>query len=131
MNAGSGLPYTTLDIIDGSIVGGFNGSRLPWTLTMDARLDKDIAITNKEKKKAYLNVYIQVLNVLNTANIMGVHATTGDPEFDGKLVTDEFQKQIASQTDEQAYRDLYSVYTSYPWFYSQPRRIRIGASFNF
>lgn len=140
--AGSGTPYTrqlnatnvsggTSSRIDGSI----NGSRLPWQFKIDARLDKDIPLNfgKKEgkKKPANLTVYLQVQNILNTKNIISVYRKTGNPNDDGYLAAAEFQNNIASQNDEQSYRDLYSVYVNNPDNFSQPRRIRLGLMFNF
>lgn len=143
--AGSGTPYTrqfqatnegsigggTTSRIDGSI----NGSRLPWQFRLDARLDKDIPLNfgKKEgkKKMANLTVYIQVLNILNTKNIISVYRKTGNPDDDGYLAAAEFQNNIASQNDEQSYRDLYATKINNPDNYSQPRRIRLGLLFNF
>ncbi len=95
--AGSGTPYTrqsnitpTADFTTTAnsrkvIAGSINGSRYPWNFRIDAKLDKDFEIkTGKKKdgdarKSLYANVYLQVLNVLNTENVTAVYAATGSP----------------------------------------------------
>ncbi|MCG3164881.1 MAG: hypothetical protein POELPBGB_00640 [Bacteroidia bacterium] len=143
--AGSGTPYTRqLNATNEGTIGGgttsrmdgsINGSRLPWQFRLDLRLDKDIALNfgKKEgkKKPANLTVYLQVLNVLNTKNIISVYRKTGNPDDDGYLAAAEFQNNIASQNDEQSYRDLYALKINNPDNYSMPRRIRLGLLFNF
>lgn len=141
--AGSGTPYTrqsNATIVTGGgrslIVGSINGSRLPWQFRVDARLDKDIPLTlnkkeGKKKKMGNLNVYLQVLNLLNNKNVIAVYRKTGNPNDDGYLAAAEFQNEISSKNDEQAFRDLYSVYVNNPNNYSLPRRIRLGVLFTF
>lgn len=152
--AGSGTPYTrqsnaliapSLSPTSGNgttgvsgrslIVGSINGSRLPWQFRVDVRLDKDIPLNfgkkDGKKKPGNLNVYLQVLNILNTKNVIAVYRKTGNPDDDGYLAAAEFQNEIASKNDEQAFRDLYSVFVNNPNNYSLPRRIRLGVLFSF
>jgi hypothetical protein len=103
---------------------------------MDGRLDKDFTLaTGKDakgnKKEYFLNVYLQVLNILNTRNIMGVYAATGNPDDDGYLAAAEYQSQIKSQLDSQSFIDMYSVSVNNPYNYSSPRMIRIGLGISF
>ena len=137
-NGGSGKPYTKHSNVYSAILGGggneviegsINGSRLPWSFTVDARIDRDIVL-NREKKR-FLNVYLQVLNVLNSQNVLNVYNATGNPDDDGFLSAAEFQQQIQSQNDPQSFRQLYSIRMNSPYNYSLPRRIRLGVSFNF
>jgi len=78
-----------------------------------------------------MNVYFQILNLLNSKNILGVYPATGNPNDDGYLAADEWQTQINQQLDPQAYRDLYTIALDTPGNYSLPRRIRFGLIFNF
>jgi outer membrane receptor for ferrienterochelin and colicin len=140
-SGGSGIPYSRsskVGYLGGSTVlqGSVNGSRLPWQFKIDARLDKDIYVKlgkkdSKNRKEAYFNIYLQVLNVLNTKNVMAVYQATGNPNDDGYLAAAEFQSSINSQLDPYAYRDLYSTYIDSPYNYSLPRRIRLGVAFAF
>ena len=152
--ANSGTPYTarslpgSSELLTGSatnqpVEGDFNGSRLPWTLRMDARLDRSFTVNwgskteaneklwGKGKKQSTLNVYLQVLNVLNRENIQSVYAFTGNPDDDGFLASPLFQNQIRAQVSEQAFRDQYELRLQNPFNYELPRRIRLGAQLSF
>ncbi len=143
VNGGSGTPYTasknvTSPISQGTNIlkGTYGGSRLPWQFRMDLRVDKDFYFKSKEKagdnqKRIYMNAYFQLLNILNTQNIINVYPYTGNPDDDGYLSAPEWQRQINSQLDPQSFYDLYSVYVDSPFNYSMPRQIRFGLIFNF
>ncbi len=143
VNGGSGTPYTAADNITSPISasnnilkGSMYGSRLPWSFRLDLRVDKDINLKLGKKdgeggRDAYMNVYFQILNLLNSKNIMGVYSATGNPDDDGYLTAPEWQREINTQRDPQAFRDLYSLYVDYRGNYSQPRQIRFGVIFNF
>ena len=143
MNGGSGTPYTAQSNINSPISAGTNllkgsyyGSRLPWAFRFDIRVDKDIDLKlgkkdSENKRDAYLNVYLQVLNLLNSKNIISVYSSTGNPDDDGYLSAPEWQREIQNQTDPAAYYDLYSLYVNNAANYSQPRQIRVGLIFNF
>jgi hypothetical protein len=83
------------------------------------------------KRNAYMNVYLQVLNLLNTKNVLNVYPATGNPNDDGYLAAPEWQRQIISQTNPQSFRELYSLFVDFPGNYSSPRQIRVGLIFNF
>lgn len=144
LRAGSGTPYTRQSnvtpeaqfgvqkrqILDGSV----NGSRLPWQVRMDLRIDKNIDLSwgsAENKKMANLNIYLQVLNVLNTRNIQNVYRFTGNPDDDGYLYAAATQASIAASNSEQSFRDLYTVKVNNPSNYSIPRRIRLGVMLDF
>jgi hypothetical protein len=117
-------------------MGSPNGSRLPWSFNMDGRFDKDFALavgkdSNGNKKEYYLNVYLQVLNMLNAKNIMSVYAATGNPNDDGYLAAAEYRSQIESQLNEQSFIDFYRIRVNSPFNYSSPRMIRVGLGLNF
>jgi outer membrane receptor for ferrienterochelin and colicin len=137
---GSGTPYTKSSRIyqlggQRQIQGSINGARLPWQFRIDARVDKDFNLRassrDGERRDMYLNVYFKINNVLDSKNIMGVYSATGNPDDDGFLAAAEYQNQINSQLDPQAYRDLYAIRINSPFNYSLPRMIRLGISFNF
>ena len=138
---GSGVPYSKSSTVYPALIsssavlqGSLNGSRLPWQFAIDGRIDKDfVVVVGKEEKPkpVYMNVYLQVLNVLNTKNVMGVYRATGNPDDDGYLAAAEYQNQINEQKDPRAYRDFYSIAVNNPYNYSLPRRIRIGLMISF
>jgi len=143
VNGGSGTPYTASRNITSPIAPGTNllkgtygGSRLPWQFRLDLRVDKDFYFKLKKNsddnaKGAYLNVYLQVLNLLDTKNIINVYPYTGNPDDDGYLSAPEWQRQINNQLDPLAFRDLYGNFVDNPSNYSTPRQIRLGLMFNF
>jgi hypothetical protein len=139
----SGTPYsaqkniTPAAITAGTpqLTGGLNGSRKPWTYRLDLQVDKTIDLEfgkeNEKKKRAYLNVYVRVTNLLNQFNVLGVYRATGVVDDDGYLAAAEWQSTIQNKLDEQAYRDLYSMNMNNPYNISQPRTIRLGVKFDF
>lgn len=144
--AGSGLPYTkqsnvtqaaAFGIAQRSVLkGSQNGSNLPWQYRMDIRIDKNFELTfgkgeGDKKKMANLNVYLQVLNVLNTKNIINIYSYTGNPNDDGFLADATSQNAINGQINPQSFRDLYSIKVNNPSNYSRPRVIRLGLQFDF
>lgn len=145
IRAGSGNPYsrqsnTTATAIGGGssfLEGSINGSSRPWQFRIDMRVDKDFMIKwgkdkeGKMAKRTPLNVYVDIQNLLNTQNVLGVYRKTGNPDDDGYLAAAEHQASIQSQTDEQSFRDLYAVAVNSPFNYSLPRRIRLGLVMNF
>ncbi|MFC1729681.1 TonB-dependent receptor domain-containing protein [candidate division KSB1 bacterium] len=140
-NGGSGTPYSRnskygfLNQQTRELQGSINGSRLPWQFWIDAGIDKNFMLKfgkGEEKKKVtYLNVYLQILNVLNTKNVVAVYTTTGNPDDDGYLSAAEFQQSIESHVDSQSFRELYAIRINNPSNYSAPRRIRLGLILNF
>ena len=145
VNGGSGTPFTASRTVSSPISGGnnllqgtYNGSRIPASFRFDLRVDKDFNFTIGGKKEgeskgrdAFVNVYLQVLNLLNSKNITNVYAATGNPDDDGYLSAPEWQREISSQVDPQSYIQMYELYVNSGGNYSMPRHIRIGMSINF
>ncbi len=144
VNGGSGTPFTAARNVSSPISGGnsllqgtYNGSRIPASFRFDLRVDKDFTFTMGGKKEgskgrdAFVNVYLQVLNLLNSKNIVGVYNATGNPDDDGYLSAPQWQNEINAQIDPQAYIQMYELYVNNGGFYSMPRHIRLGLSFNF
>ncbi|MCX6244783.1 MAG: TonB-dependent receptor [Bacteroidetes bacterium] len=138
LTGGSGTPYTKSSKVMqygamGPILGSINGSRLPWQFLLNLKIDKDFnfGLGGKKNKMATLNVYLEILNLLNTKNVTAVYPATGSPSDDGYLSAPEYQTQISQQVNESSYRDLYSIYMDRPFNYSSPRQIRLGLMFNF
>ncbi len=129
-NVGIGISQTSF------LRGSINGSRLPWQYRMDLRFDRNVSVKfgkgdDENKKQATLNIYVQVLNLLNTQNIIRVYKATGNPDDDGFLTSPQGQTAIAAQINEQSYRDLYTLKVNDPSNYSIPRRIRLGLELYF
>jgi hypothetical protein len=110
---------------------------MPASFKIDLRADKDFYFTlggNKEGKtgrEAYVNVYVNVTNLLNSKNILSVYSATGDPDDDGYLTSSKYQQEIRNQLDPEAFIQMYQIYVNRGSNYSTPRQIKVGASFNF
>ncbi|MDO8999475.1 MAG: TonB-dependent receptor plug domain-containing protein [Bacteroidota bacterium] len=140
---GSGTPYTRWNTAvpfggnaRSSIVGQINGSSKPWSYRGNLRIDKNIELSwgkngEENKKTADLNIYLQVLNVLNTRNILNVYNFTGNPTDDGYLTSTQAQAALALANSATSYTDMYNISINAPGNYSSPRQIRIGLMFNF
>jgi hypothetical protein len=150
LRAGSGTPYTrqanttpTADFTTTAnskkvLEGSVNGSRLPWSFRIDAKFDKGFNLVKggtDEKgvkhRTITANVYLQVLNVLNTQNIVQVYAATGSANDDGYIDSPEAQSAISDKTNPQSYIDLYRVAVNNTANYGAPRRIHLGFQVNF
>ncbi len=144
VNGGSGTPFTAARSVSSPISGGnnllqgtYNGSRIPASFRFDLRVDKDFTFTmggkeeGKTGRKAFVNVYLQVLNLLNSQNIVGVYNATGNADDDGYLSAPQFANEINAQIDPQAFIQMYELFVNSGGNYSMPRHIRLGMSFNF
>jgi outer membrane receptor protein involved in Fe transport len=149
VRAGSGDPYTKRSRVNGSQVfigsgrgnqaqtGQLNASRLPFTTTVDFKIDRTIDVKfgkvkeGEDRKEASLNVYFQILNLLNAQNILSVYSYTGNPTDDGFLAYQEHQEFIDIQVDSQSFRDLYTAKMENGARFALPRRIRLGIQLNF
>lgn len=150
LRGGSGVPFSRQSNITGtqlmsgggqsSLLGSINGARLPWEFTADLMVNKEISLKFGKKeegsyidnrKSGALTIYLQVLNLFNTANRISVYGATGSATDDGYLTSAQFQSFINSQVDAQSFRDLYSIKVNDPRNFSQPTRIRLGAILSF
>jgi len=144
--AGSGAPYTSNSNVSrmgdifanpsSKINGSINGSRLPSSFRVDARFDRSIELhfgrkESENRKKANLNLYLQVLNLLNTRNVIEVYKSTGNPNDDGYLTSFRSQNEISNQINPSSYIDMYNMKVNDPRNYALPRRIRLGATLDF
>ena len=142
---GSGTPYSKQSNItpegqfglniNKSLEGAINGSSTPWNYRMDLRVDKNIQLVwgkdEHARKYANLNIYLQVLNLLNTKNVINVYKATGNPDDDGYLTSPAAQSTIAAQVYPESFIDLYNVKINNPAYYSRPRVIRLGIQLDF
>jgi outer membrane receptor protein involved in Fe transport len=149
VNVGSGSPYsrqrnitdTQYDGYLGStadanntklLEGTINGSRKPWRTTINARFDRDIVIVyGKAEKEMYLNVYLDIANILNKKNILNVYSATGNASDDGYLNAPEHQDDINIASSVESLKNYYSMAVNSPYNYSLPRTIIFGASISF
>ncbi|MEM1319052.1 MAG: carboxypeptidase regulatory-like domain-containing protein [Bacteroidota bacterium] len=143
MVAVSGRPYTAKlqpSKLDGiATVGQINGARLPWNYTLNLRVDKTFDLSSKgeggKKRSMGLNIYLRVQNLLDRRNIIRVYPASGSATDDGYLESPFGIGEIA--TIQNTGRDVQSFLNAYQWrvlnpnFYSLPRRIFLGAIFDF
>ena len=136
----SGRPYTKAqrpERFGGSgIVGSLNGARRPWTFRLDLRVDKSFTIAKPEARYPLaVNVFLRVNNLLDSRNIISVYRATGSPNDDGYLASSAGQAIIKDLDDSgrisQPYLDQYDMALNNPYNYSLPRRIVLGATFDF
>lgn len=130
--AQSGRPYTKyFSNTQSTIVGSYNGARLPWIFRIDMNIDKsyDIKIG---KKVTQLNLFARINNVLNIKNVTSLFGVTGDADDNGYLTDPETQTIIANQLDPSSYRDYYAMYLNNAVYnYSRPRMVYLGVSYSF
>ena len=139
----SGNPYSDQTFITDEAIGNLNsglngtlnGSRLPWAYRLDIQVDRTFKMEfgkdEDKKKKAFLNVYVRLTNILNQFNVLGVYRATGNWDDDGYLAAASSQASIQNQIDEQAFRDYYTMKIQNPLNISSPRTIRLGIKFDF
>lgn len=96
-----------------------NSGRKPNIFNIDLRAYKDIAIANTT-----LTFFVKVYNLLDSNNPRSVYGDTGDPFFTfGKLEAIKINPKLY-------YNTLDELYTN-PGFFSEPRRVEFGISYNF
>ena len=138
----SGRPYTR-NLVPNTFggtgnAGTINGDRLPWRFNMDLRVDKQWDLTNKNIENARrlrLNTYLRVQNVLDIRNTLGVYSASGSPDDDGFLTSSFGEAAVQTLADvgrdPQFYLDSYSWAVLNSGFFNFPRRIFLGAIFEF
>ncbi|MBL0310464.1 MAG: carboxypeptidase regulatory-like domain-containing protein [Bacteroidetes bacterium] len=144
----SGTPYTaqqnaTPNALQGQpgrpiSEGTINGSRLPWYFRLNLKVWKDFSfrVGNKETKKSdkrelSFQVYVQIQNLLDSRNVVGLYRYTGTPNDDGYLSDPASSPTIQAALNPQAFKDQYAAYINRPSNYSVPRRIFLGGLFSF
>jgi len=103
---GSGLPYTATDA-RGRALEESNNSRLPATLNLDIRVNKDLIYGG-----ARFTLFADILNLFDRENIRTVFASTGKPN------------ESANPNTSLENKDR-------PYYYSPPRSIEVGVNVNF
>jgi hypothetical protein len=145
-NAQSGRPYTvnaqpTPDAQPGVAVrspikGNPNGSRLPWQFFTDLNIDKSWMFKmgeykNKAPRFGSIIAFMQITNLFDARNILGVYRYTGSAQDDGYLNSPVGQVAIDQATNAQSFIDLYNIRIANPGNYALPRWTRLGVRFNF
>lgn len=147
MTLGSGTPYSQSAFAVPSVVSGtpitqnlsgtLNGKRLPANFRTDLRLDKVLSFGGKERddktvsRRYGLNVYLLILNIFNSKNILSVYRYTGLADDDGYIASDVGQQDIQTQISPESFVDLYNVRVNSPFNFTRPRTLQLGLLFNF
>lgn len=120
------------------IAGTVNGSRLPWHAMFNLNIDKNIPLTGKKKaddlrmrRGLMLNVFFYVQNLLNTRDVLGVYGYTGRAGDDGYLTSAQGINFTATQTDPQAYKELYNLREQDINQLNSPRTMVLGIKLDF
>lgn len=96
-----------------------NSATKPTIFNVDLRAYKDFQIGDYN-----LSVFLKVFNLLDLDNARGVYGDTGDPYFTfGKYEAQKIKPTLY-------YNSLDDLYTN-PGFFSEPRRVEVGVTFNF
>jgi len=109
-----------------------NSSTTPWNYQLDARIDKSFQVAGLN-----LNVYVWVVNLLNTKNVIAVFGQSGDAYDDGYLATETGREELKNlksnygQATADLYKELYlaNIYTS--GNFGTPRQIRLGVRLDY
>jgi hypothetical protein len=132
----SGYNYTRWD--DDSFgnrrfpVEALNTSSTPWTYQVDLKLDKSFSLGPIES-----NIYLWVINVLNTKNVLTVFNVSGDPYDDGWLSSREGAARVENYKNTfgeniaQTYTDIYTALNYNYQNFGPPRQIRLGIRLNY
>lgn len=138
----SGTPYSAQEGViptafivgnSGGIKGTVNGSRKPGTFRSDLQIDRNFTLKfgDEKKKSANLNVYVLVNNLFNVKNVLNVYRATGNAEDDGYLNAAQYQNQIESRRDSEAFINYYMMKMNDPFNFGLPRTIRLGVKLDF
>jgi outer membrane receptor protein involved in Fe transport len=123
---GSGLPYTRTDI-NGIRFGSINEGRMPATYTVDMRFNKDMYVS----ANMFFSFFVEVENLFNRMNVIGVYNNTGEPDDDGRRFEDTSDPDGPGPLTAESVNYYYRLLANDPQNYSAPRQIRVGLEFNF
>ncbi|MCK4857820.1 MAG: TonB-dependent receptor, partial [candidate division Zixibacteria bacterium] len=131
--AASGTPYTPSNVWNevtlGSgapvPIGRINSRYGPWTYRLDLKANRGFDIGGLS-----FDIYLWVLNVFDTKNVIDVYEGTGQPDNTGFLATDEGQN-VAADFEEGFYEEMYNLRQKDPLNYDVPRIVRLGLRMNF
>ncbi len=109
-----------------------NSSTTPWTFQLDMKIDKSVSLGPLDA-----NIYLWIINVLNTQNVVAVFPVSGDAYDDGWLSSPQGSQAvqgIVNQYGEQyadMYKQLYETTTYDSGHFGPPRQIRVGIRLNY
>ncbi|MFH1322086.1 MAG: hypothetical protein ABII90_15720 [Bacteroidota bacterium] len=110
------------------LLGTLNAEQIPDFRFINLKIEKGFSLFSN---RLQMNIYLWMQNLFNRKNIFTVYRYTGEPDDDGYLTAPAVQNSIASQTSEEAFRDMYETKVNVPSNYDKPRIIRIGGIIRF
>ncbi|MCH7878258.1 MAG: TonB-dependent receptor, partial [candidate division Zixibacteria bacterium] len=119
---GSGRPFTKENPVTGIRQGGRNEFRMPFTLVLDTRFNRDFRFGDS---RFSLSIFFEVENLFNRRNVVNVYPN-GLPNADGVTVRDGGVLLSADETQR-----LNNLIVNDPQNYSAPRQMRLGMQLNF
>jgi outer membrane receptor protein involved in Fe transport len=133
-SARSGFNYTLLEGYGNNRtpLEPLNASTTPWTFQLDLRLDKSFDIG-----PLGMNIYVWVINVLNTQNVTNVYNLSGDAYDDGYLTSQDGSAVVEGyrlnygEEFAQLYEDIYRATSYAAGNFGTPRQIRLGLRINY
>lgn len=96
-----------------------NSEIKPSVFNLDLRAYKDFVIEN-----TVLSVFVKVYNLLDMDNSTGIYSDTGDPLF-------TFSQLEAERINPKLYYNTLGEFYTRPDYFSEPRRVEVGFSYNF
>jgi hypothetical protein len=118
----SGQPYTPGVNKNTRITqNGFprNSDSKPSQFKIDMRVYKDIMIDDFK-----ITIFAKVFNLLDSENPVNINSDSGDPYF-------SFTKLEAEKINPNLYNNTLDEFYTNASFFSEPRRVELGVSFNF
>ncbi len=96
-----------------------NSDYKPSILNIDLRVYKDFPVGEN-----YFSIFMRIFNLLDWANATQVYTDTGDPYY-------TISKTEAERINPKMYYNTLDEVYTIPTFFSRPRRIEFGVSYNF
>jgi outer membrane receptor protein involved in Fe transport len=132
LSAGSGTPYTPVDVYDevtlaavSTTPSGPTNSRYgPWTSTIDMKLNKGFNLGSLN-----FDAYVWVLNLLDRKNAVAVYESSGSAYTTNWLNTEAGQAFLANQGA--AGQATYDLAQTNPQLFGNPRLVRFGLRVGF
>lgn len=133
VSAGSGFPYTPTTVVAiqqtgvpaGNATARRNSQSSPWTFRIDMKADKTFYINENMN----VNLYVQVLNLLDRKNVNTVFASSGRADDSGFINSPEWNDY--SKVEKARRLPQYDVNHHDGFSWDTPRQARLGVIFNF
>ncbi len=123
---GSGLPYTPVQYRSYIYGPGWqiptaavNSGYGPWTSQLDLKIDRAIRFG-----RVSFDIYLWVINLFDSKNVINVYNSTGLPDADGWFRTPEGMAWAESNGPEAV--KLYNYMLAHPYNWGEPRQVRLG-----